>query len=177
MNKITKVLSILALAVVLPLTGCVAAAPTTDTTASHAAKPAETPKEQNGTLAFGEAKTYSNGVSLSVSESTVFVPSDSAYGVVTGMNYLAFTVVLTNNSDEALEPSPYTTLSAGGVESDSVYDTENSIGRIGGSPETVILPGQTVQWIEGFNVADVTSLTLQSAPSYEYTDAVFTNIK
>ena len=105
------------------------------------------------------------------------MPSDSAYGVVTGMNYLAFTVVLTNNSDEALEPSPYTSLSAGGVESDGVYDTENSIGRIGGSPETVILPGQTVQWIEGFNVADVTSLTLQSAPSYEYTDAVFTNIK
>ena len=177
MNKITKALSILALAVVLPLTGCAADAPTPATSASHAAKPAETPKEQDGPLGFGDAKTYTNGVSLSVSESTVFVPSDSAYGAVEGMQYLAFTVVLTNNSDEALEPSPYTTLSAGGVESEGVFDTENPIGSIGTSPETVILPGQSVQWIEGFNVSDVSNLTLQSAPSYEYTDAIFTNIK
>ena len=46
-----------------------------------------------------------------------------------------------------------------------------------GSPSTVILPGQSVTWKEAWSVADPNSLTMQIAPSWDYENAVFTNIQ
>lgn len=180
MKKFYTILSVLALAVVLPLTGCATSgAVVKDIAASQAPKPTAVPtvKKEDGVHNFGDVKTYTDGVSLSVSEPAPFVPSDSAYGVVAGQSMVMFTVVLTNNSKKVLEPTPYTTVSSGGAEAEAIFDTENPIGNVGSIPQTAILPGQTVQWIEAFTVLDANSLTLESSPSYDYDKALFAYIK
>lgn len=182
-NRITAVLA--AAAATLLLAGCmspVAESSPPTASSSPAAKPdpspsfAESPEEEDdkpGTLPFGDAVTYEDGVSISVSAPTSFTPSEYAAGVEQA-NQILFSFTITNDSDANLQPSAYSRLASGGAEASMIFDSENGAGS---GPSTVLLPGQTVTWTEGYSVADPASLVLQVSPSFDYADAIFTNVK
>lgn len=140
-------------------------------------EPEPAPEPDDMILAFGEAMTWEDGVSLSVSAPGAFTAGEYAAGVVPGQAQIVFTIVITNGSSEVLDPLAYGTLSSGGQEASAIFDSGNPAGDIGMSPTTAILPGQTVQWLEAYSVVDPASLTFQIAPSFAYEDAIFTNIQ
>lgn len=144
-------------------------------TPSYAAKPTAKPEKKDGPLKFGDAMTWNDGLSLSISEPVPFTPGEFAMGK--GDNNIVFTMVLTNNTKKAFEPSPYITISSGGSEAVGIFDMSNPVGNIGNIPQTTILPGQSITWLEGFAVKDLSSITLEATPSFEYKKTIFTNLK
>ena len=166
----------------LVLTGCSTQAASAPDPSASVAQPAALPeptteKPKNTIKSFGDVNTWNDGVSISVSEPAPFEVGEYAAGDVDGQTHVVYTLVLTNGSAEPLEPMVRTSVSSGGTEASSIYDTGNALGDIGGSPTTVILPGQTVKWLEAFSLADPNAVTLQVSPSFLHKDTVFTNIK
>ena len=182
--KKSLIAALAALTLAVTLTACaVPGGARHDDSAKPAPSLAEPPAEEKPTpppaldlLAFGEAMEWQDGVQMSVSEPVPFTATEWAAGVVEGQAQIAFTIVITNNSDEVLEPSVYSRLSSGGQEASTIFDTGNPLGDVSMPPSTAVLPGQTVQWIEAYSVADPATLTYQTAPSFSYEDAIFTNI-
>lgn len=157
------------------LAGCLhlPTANVSNTDPSHAAAPSSDPAPADENAAFGDAITYSDGVSISVSAPAEFTPSQYAAGADQAHN-VVFNITITNGSDTNLEPAVYTRVSSGGVEANSVFDTDK--GLVGG-PTTVVLPGKTVTWKEGYSIADPADIVLQIAPSFDYDDSIFTNVE
>ncbi|MDR6906367.1 energy-coupling factor transporter transmembrane protein EcfT [Agromyces sp. 3263] len=127
------------------------------------------------TLSFGQTMVWEDDVELTVSAPEPYTPSEYAAGADLPSN-LVFTITITNNSTENLEPLPYPRLASGGQEGSQIFDVSES-GDIGVPPTTVILPGQSVTWQSAWSVADPNSLTMQISPSFDYDDAVFTNLQ
>lgn len=124
---------------------------------------------------LGDVVTYTDGTSISVSTPVDFVPTEYANGADQAHQVL-FTIVLTNGTDKPLDPLVYPTVSSGGVESDPIIDIGNPAGQTSFGPETTILPGQTVEWLQAFSIADPANITVELSPSFEYQSAIFTNI-
>ena len=179
-------ISALALVAVLSLAGCASVGagdsadsnvePSAAPSAEATSEPTEETAPDDGIFAFGEVKTYEDGVSISVSAPSPYTPTEYAAGADQANN-VVFTLVITNGSDKPLEPIIYSRLSSGGVEGSTIFDSGNAVGEVSISPTTVILPGQTVQWLEAWSIADPASITFQTSPSFEYEDAIFTNIQ
>ena len=129
-----------------------------------------------GNLAFGDTMVWEDDVSLTVSAPEPYTPTEFAAGADQA-NQLAFTMTITNDSTENLEPLVYTRLSSGGVEASQIFDVTADGTEIGVPPTTVVLPGESVTWIEAWSVADPDSLTMQISPSFDYEDAIFTNVQ
>ena len=68
-----------------------------------------------GDLAFGETMVYEDGVELTVSAPEPFSPSEDALGVDQDTN-VVFTLTITNNSTQELEPFPWPWVISGGQE-------------------------------------------------------------
>lgn len=130
-------------------------------------------------VAFGEVVTYSDGVSISVSPGIEYTPSRSSAGSVDGQASLLFKIVITNNSEESLDPMAFSSATSGGKQASSISDLANEkYGEIGMEPMTTILPGQTIEWFKAYSVTDVSDITLQVSPeSFAYDDAIFTTQK
>ncbi|GAA2035740.1 hypothetical protein GCM10009819_20330 [Agromyces tropicus] len=128
--------------------------------------------EAPANLGFGDTMAWEDGVELTVSAPEPYTPSEYAAGADLAHN-VVFTMTITNNSSENLEPLVYTRLASGGQEASQIFDIDNGNGEIGLSPTTVILPGQSVTWQEAWSVADPASLTMQISPNWEYEDAIF----
>lgn len=154
-----------------------AAAPAAEATTEPAAEPAPEAPANPLIKAFGEVITYEDGVSISVSPAAPFTPTEYAAGAETGTPVI-FTVVITNNSAEPLEPLAFPTVSSGGQQGSSIFDIGNpEYGDIGMFPTTTLLPGQTIQWISGFAVANPADVTFEVSPSsFLYEDAIFTTL-
>jgi len=167
---------LLALVFVYVFTGCAATpqAEAADPEASQAAAPdtVSPPEPTNDVHAFGETVTWDNNVSLSVSVPAPYTPSDYAAGAVEGHSTVLFEFVLSNNSDENYEPLVYGTATSGGVEAPGVFDTAEGIGF---PPTTVLLPGQTIKWLQAYSVLDAANITMQVSAGFTYDDAIFTN--
>lgn len=131
------------------------------------------PPQQLDLLAFGDTRTWADGVALSVSVPTAYEAGPYAAGVIDGWLQIQYTVTVTNGSMTVLEPFTYGQLTSGGQGASQIFDSGNGISI---QPGGVVLPGQSISWVEAFSVADPASLTLQIAPGFQYTDAVFTNI-
>lgn len=169
----------------LMLAGCATQTPASaPNPAASAAKPLEssTPapeakKTDDSLKKFGDVMTYKDGVSISISEPTAFEASKHAAGMSPGVPQFVYTLVLTNNSTQVLDPMVYATVSSGGAESKAIFDLGNPIGEIGGSPSTAVLPGQTVKWLEAYSIVDPKAVTFQISPSFAHTKVIFTNIQ
>jgi len=129
-----------------------------------------------GNLAFGDTMVWEDGVELTVSAPAPYTPTEFAAGADQA-NQLAFTMTITNNSTENLQPVVYTRLSSGGTEASQIFDVTADGTQVGVPPTTVVLPGESVTWTEAWSVADPNSLTMQIAPSFDYEDAIFTNVQ
>ncbi|MGR0319487.1 DUF2510 domain-containing protein [Agromyces sp. ZXT2-3] len=125
-------------------------------------------------LEFGETMVWSNGVSMTVSEPESFTPSDLSAGADQAEN-LVFTLTITNDSAENVQPVVFSQLASGGTEATRIFDVGAEGGQVGIPPTTAILPGSSITWSEAWSVADAESLTMQTAPSFEYEDVIFTN--
>ena len=180
---------VIAIASILFLAGCstapssssgpadeAAAGSSSEATPSFASAPATEEAEDIGNLAFGDAATYPDDISISVSAPAPFTPGEYASGATQAAN-VVFSFTITNGSAENFEPYTYAQVSSGGVEGESIFDSGNPVGELTGGPTAVILPGGTVTWMQAFSVADANALTLQVSPNFEYEDAIFTNVQ
>lgn len=168
------------LAVVVLFAGCSAKTevPTTEpSVAQPASEPEETPETVVDPMisALGEAFTYTNNVSISVSTPVPFQPTEYANGADQA-NQVLFTFVITNGTDKPLEPTVWATVSSGGAEGSPIIDVGNEAGQTSFGPSTTILPGQTIEWLQAFSIADMESITVEISPGFEYENAIFTNI-
>lgn len=160
---------------VLTLTGCtpVVATSSPDGPAiageSFAETPTEQPTQPPNTAAFGNAVTYEDGLAISVSIPTPFVPSEYAVGVTFPSSVL-FNITVTNGTNTNFDPFLYATASAGGQEAAQIYDT-----AVGLAPTTVLLPTQTVTYQIAFSVAETQGIVVQIVPGLDYRDAIFTD--
>ena len=139
------------------------------------AEPDDSESAPVGNLAFGDTMVWGDGVEMTVGAPEPFTPSEFAAGADQA-NQVVFTMTITNNSAENLQPLPFTRVSSAGQEGSQIFDVDAEGGQIGIPPVTAILPGQSVTWQEAWSVADPTSLTLQTAPSFGYEEVVFTNV-
>lgn len=160
----------------LSLTGCSVQPDSTPAQhASAASKPSATPTPSN-VHSFGDIATYKDGISISVSAPAAFTPGLGA-AATAGVPAVVFTVVITNGSKQQFTPESYLLMNSAGQKADSIVDVGNTLGSIGDPSVAVLLPGQTVTWLAGFNVKDPTDLTLQAQPGYDYSPSIFTTSK
>lgn len=133
-----------------------------------------------GDLAFGETMTWDDGVALTVSVPEPYTPSEFAVGAAHD-NTVVFTLTITNNSTEDLQPLPLPTLSSGDQEVSQVFDIGSDVvgpgDDVGIPPTATVEPGGSVSWRAAWSLDDPSSLTLQAAPSFLYPSATFTNVK
>jgi hypothetical protein len=170
--NIKKITAAALLPFALLLSGCAVtgAAPHSDPKASAAAAPAPSPKQDSLLKGFGQTITYTTGVSVSVSTPAPYTASAEAAGVVDGQQTLQFNVVVTNNSKQNFDMSGFPEATSGGQPAHAITDLGANVGN---TPMTTLLPGQTVQWVEAFSVANPADITFQYAPSMEYQKAIF----
>lgn len=157
--------------------GVKSAAPQTDPDAVVAEAPAEQtpPPIDNLIKQFGDVVTYEDGLSVSVSDPSDFAPTEYAAGNDQTYNIvLGFTV--TNGTNEVIDPFFGVSVSSGGVEASQIFDMDNPAGDINFSPDTSVLPGQTVSWNLAFSISDPEAITVDFSPGFEWESAVFTNI-
>lgn len=130
-------------------------------------------EEELGNLAFGEAATFDDGVSISVSAPAPFAPSEYSAGAV-HPNNVAINITITNGSDANYEDYAYSTVTSGGAAGSQIFDSQNGIT---GPPSGAILPGQTISWTEAWSVADPNAIVYQIAPGFSYDNVIFTNVQ
>lgn len=185
-RPLTVALSVAALGAAMTLSGCSfippASTPPPPAVQEEAKAPEPTvpevtpePDPSDMIVGFGDVLTYENGVSLSVSLPQPFQPSDHAAGA-TQAHHVLITIKLTNGSDEILDPFPYGIMSSGGVESSEIFDIsfDGEGLDLGNMPSGKILPGKTIEWVEGWSVSDLTDMQYEISPSsFEYLDAIF----
>ena len=143
---------------------------------TESAQPAEPEAGSAAGLEFGETMAWADDVTMTVSEPESFTPSEFALGGDQSVN-LVFTLTIANESSEKVQPVVLSTLSSGGTEATRIVDVGAEGGQVGIPPTTPILPGESITWQEAWSVADPGSLTMQTAPSFGYEAAVFTNVR
>lgn len=136
------------------------------------------PAENEMIKTFGGVVTYADGVSISVSKGEPYTPSQNSAGFIQGQTALLFNLVITNNSNQPLEPMTLSSATSGGIQASTISDMGNpEYGEVGMAPMTTILPGQTVTWIEAYSIKDVNDITFEVSPSVMYDDALFVTEK
>lgn len=126
-------------------------------------------------LAFGDTMVWDDGVSMTVSEPEPFSPSDLSAGADQAED-VVFTLTITNDSSENVQPVVLSTLSSDGTEATRIFDVGAEGGQVGIPPTTAVLPGESITWREAWSVANAGSLTMQTSPSFQYEQVVFTNV-
>jgi hypothetical protein len=139
----------------------------------------EQPAAPVGNLVFGDTMTWDDGVALTVSAPEAYTPSAFAVGSTLASN-VVFTMTITNNSTENLQPVPFPTLTSGGQEASQIFDVgedlEGNGDDVGIPPTAIVPPGGSVSWRVAWSVADPASLTMEASPSFAYANATFTNV-
>ena len=125
-------------------------------------------------LAFGDTQAWDDGVSMTVSEPEPFTPSDLAAGADQAEDVI-FTLTITNDSSENVQPVVLPSLDSDGVEATRIFDVGAEGGQVGIPPTTAVLPGESITWREAWSVADADALTMEAAPSFRYEDVTWTN--
>lgn len=138
----------------------------------------EAPEDADGTsteaLAFGDTQAWDDGVSMTVSEPEPFSPSDLAAGADQADDVI-FTLTITNDSSENVQPVVFSSLDSDGVEATRIFDVGAEGGQVGIPPTTAVLPGESITWREAWSVADADALTMETSPSFRYEDVTWTN--
>jgi hypothetical protein len=143
---------------------------------TESAPPGENDAGSASGLAFGETMAWDDGVAMTVSAPEPFSPSNLAAGADQAEN-VVFTLTITNDSSENVQPIVVSTLSSNATEATRIIDIGAEGGQVGIPPTTPILPGESITWQEAWSVSDTSSLTLQTAPSFAYESVVFTNVR
>lgn len=186
--RITKPLAVLAtIAIAAGLTACgeqsgTISDPTTEATTEAVTDAATGTAAEETTEAaaeptnptFGQTWTWDDGLAITVSAPTEYAATEYAAGTVDGQSNIAFTVTVTNGTDEDISALFMTVqVVSGGKEGSQIFDTE------GGSdiPTADILPGETLSWTQAFSVVDPADIRVSVENSLDFdSEAVhFTN--
>jgi len=130
----------------------------------------ESTADANEPLKFGATRTYTDGLSVTVSKPVKFTPGPSA-AKEPAKAYVKFTVTMVNGTAKMFDPSiASATVQSGNTEASTVYDDS-----VGGSPSTKLLKGRETRYQLGFGVADPKDIVLELSPGFEYESTLFTN--
>jgi hypothetical protein len=131
---------------------------------SPSASPSDEPP-----IAFGQTKTYDDGLSVSVGAPVEFKPSAYASAGKAPV-YVKFEVTLHNGTGKTFDPSSFSaSLQSGSTDEDEVYDSGKGIGN---TPDTKLLDGRdAVFWI-GFGAESTTDLVLDLSLDFDR-DVIF----
>lgn len=139
-------------------------------------KPAEEPAEEETPAAtnptFGETYTWDDGLAITISAVEPYEPSEHAAGLEEGQTPVRFTVTVTNGTTEDIEAMMFgITVSSAGKEASQVIDLDWS------TPTSTILPGNSLEWVETFGVADPANMqvTANYAIDFNRDKVHFTN--
>lgn len=146
---------------------------TVDPAAANA--PADEPAVEevvdDGVAAFGEAYTWSDGLSVTISAPESYSPSDYAAGVVDGQSAVTLQITLVNGTGAAFDPvMTSVTAQSGNTEASQIFDSGQGME---GSPMTKILPGRETTYAVAFSVADPADLVVEFAPDWEHASVLF----
>lgn len=147
---------------------------TTEVTTEAAAEETTEAAAEPTNPTFGQTWTWDDGLAVSVSAPAEYAATEYAAGTVDGQSNIAFTVTVTNGTDEDISALFMTVeVVSGGKEGSEIFDTE------GGSdiPTADILPGETLSWTQAFSVADPADIRVSVENALDFSsDAVhFTN--
>lgn len=172
-------------AAALALTGCTAGAGTTSNPPAGDNRPEpvaeeetteEEPAEEPAAPVnpkFGESYEWEDGLVVTVSAPTEFVPSEYAYVGEGSTAYLTFDVTIVNGSAVNFDPTLFfTSMQSGNTEATEIFDSANGYE---GSPQTTLLPGREAAFKIGYGVADPSDLVMEVTPSFEYEGVFYTN--
>jgi hypothetical protein len=121
-------------------------------------------------MAFGQTRTFDDGLSVTVDSPVEFKPSKYA-AASKAPDYVKFRVKLHNGTGSTFDPSSFSTsLQSGSKEEDEVFDSDKGIGD---TPTTKLLDGRdAVFWI-GFGAQDTTDLVLDVTADFDRGDVIF----
>jgi len=144
--------------------------------AASASEASDTPSTSDGTgdmtATFGQAFTWEDGLSLTVSKPSSFKPSQWAAGTDQFKKYVVFDVRVVNKTGKAWDPSLISaSVQSSNKEGEQVFDSE----KLGDEPSTKLLNGREVKYKIAFGVADPKDLVLEIAPDWEHESAIFTS--
>ncbi|KRB73212.1 hypothetical protein ASE01_20865 [Nocardioides sp. Root190] len=120
--------------------------------------------------AFGTAFTWENGLSVTVSKTKPFKPSDSA--MAGKGTHISFTITVVNGTGANYDPSCDSfSLQSGNEEAEQIFDSAKGLE---GSPSTTLLDGREAKYQVGFSVTDPNDLVFEFSPcDYELSAAIF----
>ncbi len=128
--------------------------------------PTPSVQPEQGTLAFGKAYTWDDGVTVTVGKPMSFRPSEYA-AVEKGKRYVKFTVTVVNKSNKPVDLGlTYISVQSKNEEADEVFDSGSGLK---GPPDTKVLKGRVSEFDVGFGVADPKDVVMEIAL---YSDSV-----
>jgi len=139
-----------------------------DDGSSNSDSPSASPSEEPP-IAFGQTKTFDDGLSVTVGTPVGFKPSDYASAGKAPV-YVKFQVTLHNGSGKTFDPSSFSaSLQSGSTEEDEVYDSGK---RIGDTPDTKLLDGRNAVFWIGYGAESATDLVLDVSLDFDR-DVIF----
>ncbi|MGL5825618.1 MAG: hypothetical protein ACRCYU_12525 [Nocardioides sp.] len=111
---------------------------------------------------FGDAFTWQNGLTISVSEPQPFEPSKRAAFDKKAQAHVFFDVTIVNNTGEKWDAGlTYISLQSGNSEAQQVFDSDNGLE---GRPITRVPEGRETTFKIGFNVKSTRNLAMKVSP-------------
>lgn len=147
-----------------------------DPASSGEASSSEAPSDEtsSGVQKFGSTVKFPDGVSMTISKPTRFIPSDTATVSMQKKNaasYLAFEVTLVNGSSKPYEPSMvFITGQSGDQEAERVFDSAKGVE---GEPSTKLMPGRQAKWKVVFGLIKANDLVLEVRPGFDYESVMY----
>lgn len=127
-------------------------------------------KKDSTAAKFGQAYSYDDGLSITVSAPTKFQPSEYAADDNKFKEYVKFEVRVVNKTGKTWDPGLFTsTVQSSNQEGDEVFDSERGLE---GSPETKLLNGREVTFTVGYGVADPSDIVMEVSPDMLDHDSV-----
>lgn len=114
----------------------------------------------------------SAGVRVHISAPSPYSPTDTAAGGETFSEHVMFTITVTNDSHDPLDLIlAMSDVQSGTREADRVFDSAQGLQ---GTPSTTLLPGRSVEWVEGYGVDDPDDIVFSFAPTWDHGEVYFT---
>lgn len=125
-----------------------------------------------GTLRFGQAFTFENGLTIKVGRPRPFEPGP--YAVATRGPAVVLDLTVVNKTGEPFDPNLLlVSMQSGNKQAKEIYDVSDDLG---GSPTTKLLDGRESTWRAAYNVKDPADLVLEVRPDagFTYESVIFT---
>ena len=129
--------------------------------------------DPSGVTKLGETFTWEDGLAVTLGKPVLLKDFEYPDLLMRDQRAYTFKVTVKNGTSERYDPSEFfATASSGEDEVDSLFDSAN---KLNGSPDTVILPGQSRTWLIGFPVTKGEGIQIEVSPTLDgdYFTAIF----